>query len=119
MAKSEQGICILCGEEKSGTPLKADFIVSIVRKARDLLKMPAKRTVACKSCQEECRKKRGTFEKSRRNYQYAAAAFLLILVVGSVAYQNFDLRLAIPALIGTAFILCLPYAKYFPDFSFS
>ncbi len=118
MAKNGQGTCILCGESKTGAPVAADWIILAVRKARAFLKMPAKPAVACETCLGECKKKRLAFEKQRKNYSYGAAVFLLILIGGSAAYGKFDLMLAIPALLGTAFILCLPYAKYFPDFRF-
>ncbi|MEM2138108.1 MAG: hypothetical protein QW568_03395 [Candidatus Anstonellaceae archaeon] len=118
MAKAnlESGTCVLCGQEKNGIPAKQDAIVSAARKARRLLKIQPKRTIACSECLPECKKKRAEFEKKLRGYRIGAAVFFLILLAGSLAYGAFGLRTVLAGLVGAAAIAILPYAKYFPRF---
>jgi len=116
--KKERGICILCGEEKSGTPAGRDIVISLARKIRSALKMKEKHTIACGECLAECGKKRQRFEKMIWNYRIYAALFFLLLLGGAFAMGNFTLWLVLPGLLGAAFISLLPAFHYFPKFSF-
>jgi hypothetical protein len=115
-AASENGICILCGQEKKGAGAKPDIIIGAARKLRELLKMPQRHTVACMDCLPECEKKRAEFEKKLGGYRIVGVAFFLILVAGSLVYGGFGLRAVLAGLVGAAVIVLLPYAKYFPKF---
>jgi len=114
--KTDAGICMLCGQEKSGTPAQADFVIGTVRKLRGTLNLPGKRTIACSQCLPECKKRRAEFEKKLRSHRIGAGIFFLILVAGSIAYAGFGLRAVLAGLAGAALIALLPYAKYFPEF---
>ncbi|VVB99912.1 Uncharacterised protein [uncultured archaeon] len=116
MAKKELGVCILCGNETQGMPAREDFIVSFFRKVRAILRMPARHTVACSACLQQCMEKRAAFEKKADGYRVYAVLFFLLVVLGGLLYGNASIFLIVPALLGSIIIFALPYAYYCPDF---
>jgi len=118
-SRLEEGICILCGGEKKGFPAKKDLAISAARKMRSLLKMEERRTIACERCLPTCLAKRAKFEHEKRNYIIVAGVFVLTVVAGGFYFKRLEGWLAVPALLGAAIILLLPYGKYFPSFEIS
>lgn len=114
--KEESGVCILCGREARGVPARADSAIRAARKIRQLLRLAPRHTVACADCLPGCAKKRLAFEKAMKNYQIAAAAFVLLLLCGALFYGRLEPWLAAPALAGAALILLVPCGSYFPAF---
>jgi hypothetical protein len=72
--------------------------------------------VACGRCLPLCRERRAAFEKKLKSYRIGAALFVLMVLAGGMLYGQLGLWLAVPALLGAAIILVLPYASYFPEF---
>lgn len=113
---TEKGVCILCGKETLGIMANEDRVIRAARKIRALLNMEPRHTVACRSCLKECRVRRRAFEKKSRNYRILAAAFFLLVFVGSMAYGKLELSTIAAAALGTLFIALLPYFYYAPGF---
>ncbi|VVC01825.1 Uncharacterised protein [uncultured archaeon] len=114
--KPEKGLCVLCGAEKEGAPARKDCAIAVARHLRKALGMPGRHTVACAGCLASCIERRAAFESMLSRYRLYAAAFALVLAAGSAAYGAFTVWIALPALIGAAIIMLLPYGRYFPDF---
>jgi hypothetical protein len=112
----ENGVCVLCGGEKTGAPAVKDAAISFARHVRKLLGMAERHTVACSDCLPRCIEKRAAFEKMIKSYRLYAIVFVLVLAAGSAAYGGFTVWIALPAIIGAAIILLLPYGHYFPKF---
>jgi len=113
----EEGVCILCGGEKYGYPAKVDLPISLARKAREILRMEMRHSIACKKCLPLCTEKRVKFEKELRNYRIGAAVFALVVIAGGFYFKRAELWLAVPVILGGAIMLLLPYGRYFPIFS--
>ena len=111
-----QGVCFLCGQETEGVPADYDLAIRLARKIRSLLRLRGQHTVACKGCLQECRAKRGAFEKRQKDCRIAAVLFFLLLTGGSAAFGKLELGIAAPAAIGCAIIICIPYLSYSPAF---
>ncbi|MCX8195050.1 MAG: hypothetical protein N3G22_03020 [Candidatus Micrarchaeota archaeon] len=114
--RDKQGICVLCGSVGEGVPAAPDFAISSARKIRKLLGMEERHTIACEKCLQACIQKREKFERMNRNYRIYAALFFLLVFGGSTALRGFDARILLPALLGCAIILLLPYGHYSPKF---
>ncbi|MCX8175445.1 MAG: hypothetical protein N3E51_04540 [Candidatus Micrarchaeota archaeon] len=112
----EQGICILCGEEREGAPAVADFVISSARKLRAVLRLPQRHTVCCPSCMEECARRRAGYERKLRNYKLWAGVFFALVVASSFAFSNAFPWVLLPAAMGAIIILALPNFYYFPAF---
>ncbi|MEM4633787.1 MAG: hypothetical protein QW275_01400 [Candidatus Anstonellaceae archaeon] len=112
----EDGICILCGVEKKGYPAKMDFPIRTARKIRELLRLPPRHTIACESCFGMCEEKRRLFEKMVSRYSIYSILFSLMVIAGGIFYSKLELWLLIPAILGSAIMLLLPYGRYFPKF---
>ena len=115
-AQSEKGVCIICGEMRTGTPAAPELPVRAARRLRSALKQPARHTIACKEHLGEARAHRAKFEKKRRDYLIGAAAFFAFVMLGGLFFGRLDLRMAVPAFLGAAVIALLPYFYYFPSF---
>ena len=113
---TEQGICIICGELRTGTPAGPELPIRAARSLRAILKQPAKHTVACKGHLAEARQRRAKFERKVRDYLIAAALFFALVLVGSLFFGKFDVRSFLPAILGAAVIAFLPFFYYFPSF---
>ena len=116
LQKSEKGVCIICGELRSGTPADPELPVRAARKLRAIMKQPAKHTIACKAHLEEAKQKRAKFERKVRDYLIGAAAFFALVLAGSLFFGKFDIHIFIPAILGAAIIAFLPLFYYFPSF---
>jgi len=114
--KSEKGVCIICGGQRSGTPALPEFPILAARRIRSLLKQPAKHTIVCGGHFEEAKAKRAKFEKKMRDYLLGAAVFFAMVLVGGVFSGKFDLAIFVPALLGALVIALLPCFYYFPSF---
>ena len=112
----ENGICIICGSKRTGTPAGPDIPINSARWLRAALKQPAKHTIACSEHLGEARQKRAKFIKKRQDYLLGAIVFFAFVMLGSLAYGNFSIWLAAPALLGAFFVALLPYFYYFPSF---
>ena len=112
----EKGICIICGEARSGVPAKPEFPIRAARWLRSVFRQPAKHTIACKEHMDEANAKRAKFEKKKRDYLLVAAAFFAFVLFGSLFFGRFDIGMAVPALLGALVIVFLPNFYYFPTF---
>jgi len=112
----ENGVCIICGQARTGVPAMPEFPILAARKLRALLGQPAKHTVACGEHLGEARQRRVKYEKKARDYAIGAILFFGFVMLGSMAYGKFSLGLALPALLGAFFIALLPNFYYFPPF---
>ena len=83
---------------------------------RAVLRMEPRHTIACRYCLPMCAGKRKAFEKTLKSYQIGAAAFVLLVAAGALVYGTLTIWLALPALLGAAIMLLLPYGSYFPAF---
>jgi len=112
----EKGICIICGEARTGTLAEPEFPIRAARRLRSIFKQPAKHTIVCKEHLAEAGAKRAKFEKKVRDYRLGAAAFFALILAGSLFFGKFDIGLFVPAFLGAAVIAFLPYFYYFPSF---
>jgi len=112
----ENGVCIICGEARMGTPAKPEIPVRFARRLRAVLKQPARHTVACREHLDEARQRRAKFEKKVRDYRLGALLFFAFVVLGSLAYGKLGWGLLAPAVLGALFVALLPYFYYFPSF---
>jgi len=112
----EQGVCIICGQARTGVPAVPEFPILAARKLRALLGQPAKHTVACGEHLEEARQRRAKYEKKARDYAIGALFFFVLVAGGSFVFGRGDLGLFLPALLGAAVIILLPHFYYFPSF---
>ena len=115
-SNAEKGVCIICGQEKSGIAAKPDFAVRAARKLRGITGLPARHTIACREHEAEALSRRAGFEKKRREYSFGAVLFFAIMVLGSFFFGRGDLGLFIPAAIGALIVAILPFFYYFPSF---
>ncbi len=114
--KSEKGICIICGEARTGSPAKPEFPVRAARYLRALFRQPAKHSIACNEHLDEAREKRAKFEKKVRDYLLGAAAFFVFVLMGGLFFGRADIGLFVPALLGALAVALLPCFYYFPSF---
>lgn len=112
----EKGMCIICGEVRTGTPAKPEFPVRAARWLRATLKQPAKHTIACKEHLIEARQKRAKYEKKLRDYLLFAVLFFIFTIFGNFAFGGRSLWILVPAILGAAIIALLPQFYYFPSF---
>ena len=112
----QKGICIICGEARTGTPAKPEFLVRAARHLRALFSLPAKHTIACSNHLAEAKEKRARYEKKVRDYRIGAAAFFVLVLMGSLFFGRADIGIFAPALLGALVILLLPCFYYFPSF---
>ncbi|MCX6773144.1 MAG: hypothetical protein NTV88_05255, partial [Candidatus Micrarchaeota archaeon] len=112
----EPGICFSCGKETTGTPAKADWLISGARRFRALLSLPKKHTVACSECFPTLLEKRKKFEKNLHWCKIGAVAFALLVIAGAVLTDSIGLQALFGAVIGAIFVLSLAYFAYCPSF---
>lgn len=112
----EKGICIICGEMRSGAPAEPELPIRAARSIREILKQPAKHTVACREHLAEARQHRAKFEGKVRGYLIGAAAFFALVLVGGLFFGVFGISTFMPAILGAAIIAFLPCFYYFPSF---
>ena len=115
-AGMEDGICILCGGEKKGGPAKKDIAIAFARGVRRLLRMEEHHTVACSRCIDACRAKRAAFEAEMKTARIFALIFFAGVCAGGFYFKSAGAWIFVPAALGSAIILLLPYGKYFPKF---
>jgi hypothetical protein len=112
----EKGVCIICGEERTGTPAAPELPVSAARRLRAAFHLPARHTVACGEHLAEAKGKRAKFVAKARGYLLGAAAFFALVLIGGLFFGKLDSGTALPALLGAAIIAALPSPYYFPPF---
>ena len=112
----EKGVCIICGEECTGTPAAPEFPIRAMRGLRSVLKQPARHTIACSAHRQEAFLLREKFEKRQRDYSMGAILFFAMAAGGGFFFGRGDLGLFVPALIGALIISALPFFYYFPKF---
>ena len=58
-------ICLICGKERKGTPIKNDIVINSIRKIKKWMNIEkGNKIVICKECTEEYVKRRKAYEKS-------------------------------------------------------
>lgn len=114
--ESEKGTCIICGEERAGTPVRPEFPIRAARKLRSIFRLPAKHTIACGGHLAAAREKRAKYEKRVRDYRIYAALFFIFIAAGSIIFGRSDIGLFMPALLGAFVVAMLPCFYYFPSF---
>jgi len=114
--KSEKGVCIICGGQRTGAPAVQELPIRAARRLRSIFNQPAKHTIACGEHFEVALAKRAKFEKKVRDYRLGAAAFFVFVLFGGVFFGKFDMGLFVPALLGAFIVALLPYFYYFPSF---
>lgn len=112
----EDGVCVLCGGELPGVPAQKDLAISFARKIQQAFKMEEHHSVACKRCLPACIQKRAAFEGEMRISRIFALVFCAAVISGGIYFGGFSAWTFVPAIIGSAIILLLPYGKYFPKF---
>jgi hypothetical protein len=112
----EDGVCVLCGGELPGIPTKKDLAIAFARKIRQAFRMEPHHSVACRRCLPACLQKRAAFESEMRLSRIFALVLFAAVLAGGVYFGSFTVWTFLPAILGSAIILLLPYGKYFPEF---
>jgi len=110
------GVCILCGGDLPGVPAQKDIAISFARKIRETFGWGIHHSVACKNCVATCLRKRAAFEGEIRLSRILALLFCASVLGGAAYLGGFSAWTFVPAALGSAIILLLPYGKYFPKF---
>lgn len=104
-------VCIVCQQQKDGTPVKDDVILSSIRRIKQSLNIAKNNTlVVCAECLEEHKKRRQNFEKSMIQF---GGLGLLILVILLLLLQNIQAFLI--GIVFAAFTFSLSIIKYHPS----
>ena len=112
----ETGVCIICGEEKAGTPAEPELPVRAARYLRAAFKQPARHTIACREHLDEARGKRAKYGKRARDYGIYAILFFIFVVAGSLFFGRIDAGMFMPAILGALIVSLFPHFYYFPPF---
>lgn len=109
-------VCIICGKEKDGTPIKDDIVIRTIRKIKGALRLATNNTlVVCRECTDDYAKKRAKFEKTLVQYVVVAAILLvLILVLPLLSGKLFSLESLIFGILIGIFIIALSLIGYMP-----
>lgn len=77
--------CIICGEKKSGLPVKEDFVIGAIRWFKRNVTKNEKgyRLVVCKDCYKEYHKSRAVFERRQIAYLALGVIFTAVLFFAS------------------------------------
>ena len=103
-------VCIVCKENKKGTPVKDDVMISSIRSVKRALRISSNNTlVVCKGCMEQHMEKRREFEKKVLTYGVLGGALALILIILSRSIQGVVLSLLL-----VLFIVSLAIFHYHP-----
>jgi len=71
-------VCIECGNEKEGYPVKEDYVIAAIRKVKTMLRVAKNNTlVVCQGCVDARKVRRERFEK--RFVQHGAVAVIVFL----------------------------------------
>ncbi len=113
-------VCLICGEEKDGIPIKEDRIVQFIRKVKRRLNVEKGYTiVVCNSCLKEYVKRRKQFEKYQL-YSIILSVVLfvlfMILMLSSGRFSVLGLvRSFVYSLLLGLFLFVISYLNYIPE----
>lgn len=114
------GVCVLCGKETIGYPLKDDLIIKGIRKIKSALKIArGTKLIVCDEDLEKALKKREEFEKKLLTYCGLGGIIGIIIVITSIISGRDIVRIlsSLLLLILLIFIFLLfSLAYHFPDF---
>lgn len=84
-AKKRNNRCIMCGEMKSGLPVKDDYVIQTVRWFKKTVTKNEKgyALVVCKECYPSYAKQRQKFEQRQILYVVLGVIFAVVLFVAS------------------------------------
>ncbi len=106
--------CMICGKEKSGTDVKEDYVIKVMRWFKENVTRNAKgyRIVVCDACMPQYRKIRTKF--TRRKIIYVALG--LIFTITIVIFSGGRYPSAIAYGLGiTIFLYLLSLISYVPE----
>ena len=106
MDPSNSSVCIMCKQEKAGTPVKNDFIIEIIRKLKKKIGAARNnRLVVCQECMEQYETKRKNYERLlTQNIVIGIGIVVLLIGLPLVLARVFMLEQVLPAL-GLGFII--------------
>lgn len=111
-------VCIVCGKERVGIPVKEDFVIRFIRRAKDALKIATgNKLVVCREHIEVAQKKREKFERGLLTYAGIGAVLGVILVIVNLmtafdAFRLIQSLVLLVLLVGVMAMLSL--YQYFP-----
>ncbi len=105
-------VCIICGKEKPGIPIKEDKVLDMIRWFKKNVTKDAKdnRLVVCKEDWPVYKKARGKFT-TRRNL-YIALGVLFVIIGNLVSFNAYTLLLTLGVL---ALFFVFSLFNYMPD----
>lgn len=111
-------VCIVCGKERKGIPVKEDFVIRSIRRAKGAFKIATgNKLVVCPEHIDDARKKREKFERGLLTYAGIGAVLGVILVVVNLmtSFDAFRLIQSLALLVLLVVVMAmLSLYQYFP-----
>lgn len=108
-------VCIVCYQEKSGTPVLDDAVIRAIRAAKQRLNMAkGNMLVVCEGCMEQYRKKRAKYERDLVMHVVLAGIVLLVFVLAPVFTTGFSITAVVLGLVLSALIVGLSVFSHCP-----
>jgi hypothetical protein len=118
IVKKQKTVCVVCGKEKSGIPIREDFVIRLIRKLKGIFKLSTgNRLVVCNEHIEEAKKRRERFEKGLLTYAGIGAVLGIILILINILISFDIIRLLQSLLLLILLVIVmalLSLYQYFP-----
>lgn len=111
-----KSVCILCEKERSGKPIKEDFVIKTIRGIKQKLRIATNnKLVVCSECEEAYRKKKEEFEKTLVLHATIAALIVIVfLALPFVVGRPFSFTSLFAGILLGIFIVGLTITRYIP-----
>jgi hypothetical protein len=108
-------VCIICYQEKSGTPVLDDAVIRAIRGMKQRLNTAKNNTrVVCPGCMENYKKKRQKYERDLVMHVVLAGVVLVVFVLAPVFTSGFSLAAVVLGLLLAALIIALSVFSHCP-----
>lgn len=108
-------VCIICYQEKSGTPVLDDAVIRAIRGMKQRLNVAKNNTlVVCEGCMEAYRKKRQKYERDLVMHVVLAGVVLVVFVLAPIFTSGFSLAAVVLGVLLAALIVALSVFSHCP-----
>jgi hypothetical protein len=106
----KKSVCVVCKNEKKGTPVEDDLYLDTIRNIKTKLNVAKNnKLVVCKDCLPQARDKRRRFERTFMMWAVLATVFFVMLVVMYPSLQSIFY-----GLVFVVIFILLSLLLYFP-----